>query len=294
MKNRYLRILLSTALISALVITALINISGCRGKNVDSTEMSDNSENTSDKVISRYGEDIPVDETVNKNEYDPALFSRSEDGRITYGSDTAKSGIDISAYQGEIDWDQVAGAGIDFAIIRVGFRGYESGSLNHDDSYEANITGALSAGLDVGVYFFSQAISPEEAAAEADFVLDSIADYDIKYPIVFDWEYITDEGANARTNGISSSVITDCALSFCETVKNAGYTPAIYFNTDLGYTEYEIGRIADHTLWLAEYADYPTFYYDFHIWQYTSAGSVPGIEGTVDLNISFDDYGNKK
>ena len=236
-----------------------------------------------------YGDAIPVDKEVDTNEYDPSLFIYSDDGRISYDSDNSADGIDVSGFQGEIAWQQVANSGIEFAFIRLGYRGYESGSLNMDSYFEANMEGALEAGIQVGVYFFSQAITPEEAAEEAQYVLDAIEGYEVTYPVIFDWEYITG-GEPARTDSLTAGEVTECAVSFCDTIEEAGHYAGVYFNTDLGYTEYEIGQIDHYELWLAEYAEKPDFYYDFNIWQYSNTGSVPGIEGNVDLNICFNDY----
>jgi lysozyme len=291
MRNKYIKVLLPIFVAILVLVTLWFNIQGCIFRSSQQIEEEAGSSKTEEETITVYGDYIPVDTSVDKNEYDPALFSKSDDGRITYNSETAKSGVDVSSYQGDIDWAQVSESGMDFAIIRMGYRGYGSGSLNTDEMFHTNVTGALESGMDVGVYFFSQAINESEARQEAEYVLEAVKDYDIKYPIVFDWEYITDD--DARTDDIPQSVVTDCAIAFCETVKEAGYTPAIYFNVDLGYTEYEIGRIAEYTLWLAEYADIPTFYYEFHIWQYTNSGTVPGISTPADINISFDDYGSQ-
>ena len=198
-------------------------------------------------------------------------------------------GIDVSSYQGNIDWQEVAADGIEYTFIRVGFRGYGTGSLNLDQYFEQNIQGALAAGLDVGVYFFSQAITVEEAIEEAELVLDAIKGYNVTFPVVFDWEPIS--SSSARTNGLSSDVLTDCAIAFCERVRADGYTPMVYFNQNVGYTRYQLDRLTDYDFWYAQYpsksAMYPAMYYNYQIWQYTSSGTVAGISGSVDMNISW-------
>ncbi len=196
-------------------------------------------------------------------------------------------GVDVSYYQGEIDWEQVKASGIEFAIIRLGYRGYgQEGKLVEDKLAFENIEGALEAGLKVGIYFFSQAITIQEAREEADFVLERIAEYDITMPVVYDWEYI---GAEARTANMDPRTLTDCYLAFCEKIEAAGYIPMPYFNTyqsrDLMYL-YELER---WPFWLALYSSRMTFPYRIEMWQYTDSGRVPGIQGNVDLNLFFVD-----
>lgn len=228
-------------------------------------------------------------EGLDKNTYDPAAFSTDSQGWIHYEKDgkQAAQGVDVSVYQGEIDWQAVADSGIDFAMIRVGYRGYSQGTLQMDERFQTNIEGALDAGLDVGVYFFSQATTVAEAEEEADFVLEAIRNYPIQYPVVFDWEYISSQ--EARTEGMDGQGITQCASAFCELVSVAGYTPMVYFNQDMGYLVYQLDQLDSSLFWLAEYDSKPDFYYDFDMWQYTHTGTVPGIQGNVDLNLAFRD-----
>ena len=140
----------------------------------------------------------------------------------------------------------------------------------------------------MSVYFYSQATSAAEAQEEADFVLQLVKDYKISYPIVYDWEREPDEAS--RTANLASSVITACAKAFCDRVQAAGYPVMIYFYTELGYYNYDLELLQDYDFWLAEYADAPTFYYAYDIWQYSKEGTVEGITGSVDLNLSFQDY----
>ena len=173
-------------------------------------------------------------------------------------------------------------------MIRIGGRGYGNGQLYEDTNFEENIEGALDAGLDVGVYFFSQAISVEEAREEAAYLLERIAPYDITYPVVFDWEVIGK--SNARADNLDTDTLGACANAFCEAVAAAGYEPMIYVSLNTGYLKYDLRQIDQYDLWLAEYDDAPTFYYNFQMWQYTSSGTVAGIDGDVDLNLSFVHY----
>lgn len=222
------------------------------------------------------------------NPYDATGFSVDQQGRNTYAKDgfRGKTGVDVSTYQGEIDWEAVKADGIDFAMIRLGYRGYTAGGLMMDDQFEANLKGALDAGLDVGIYFFSQAVTPQEAEAEAAFVLNAVEGHKIAYPIAFDWEPVA-SGQNARTDGLTGDVLTKCAAAFCDKVRSAGYIPAVYFNQDLGYLHYDLRELSDYVLWLAEYDQKPDFYYAFDIWQYTHTGRVEGIQGDVDLNLDL-------
>ena len=216
---------------------------------------------------------------------------KSRNGRKFYVEDskiTSLLGVDVSVHQDNIDWTKVKESGIDFAMVRLGYRGYGTGEAQLDENYAENIQGARDAGLDAGVYFFSQAITAEEAVEEANLVIESLDGLDVNYPVVYDWEIIYDD--TARTDNISVDVLTDCCVAFCETIKNAGYTPMIYQNKRTSIFKLDLNRLNDYDFWLAEYNTEPTYYYDFDMWQYTSTGRVPGIEGDVDLNISFKDY----
>lgn len=226
-------------------------------------------------------------EDVDRNRYDPEDFSTDSRGWLQYqsGGRRAAQGIDVSFYQGEIDWQAVADSGVEFAMIRVGYRGYSQGTLQMDERFQENMDGALAAGLDVGVYFFSQATSVLEAEEEADFVLSAVRGYPIKYPVVFDWEFI--DGAEARTNGMDGDTVTQCAAAFCDLISVAGYTPMVYFNQELDYLFYQLDQLDASQFWLAEYDTKPDFFYDFEMWQYTHTGVVPGIQGNVDLNLAF-------
>lgn len=226
-------------------------------------------------------EGVPVNELTEE-------FFTVESGKIKYtGSDyEVLRGIDVSEHQLDIDWQQVAGAGIDYAYIRVGRRGYTEGGLFEDPYFKANVQGAQAAGLKVGVYMFSQAITVQEAIEEARFVLERISDYNITLPVVFDWEKI--ESGDARTAGLTMEGRTDCAVAFCETVKNAGYVPCIYFNRNLGYYGYDLTRLTGYEFWFAlPESGFPNFYYAADMWQYSFTESVPGIVVETDMNLWF-------
>lgn len=196
----------------------------------------------------------------------------------------AEIAIDISGYQGEIDWKQVKSAGITVAMIRVGFRGYgESGSLNEDEDFTTYMKGAEEVGISTGAYFFSQAINYDEGVEEAEFVLSRLKGLKITEPIVIDTEYI--DGADARANDISKEDRTAAVKGFCETVKKAGYTPMVYASVGWFLNGLDIEEIGDYEIWLAAYYA-PDFPYHVEGWQYSPYGLVPGIdENNVDLNV---------
>ena len=193
-------------------------------------------------------------------------------------------GVDVSEHQHEIDWSQAA-RNMDFAMIRLGRRGYTEGGLFEDEYFEANMRGALNNGLDVGVYMFSQAVTVQEAIEEAEFVIRRLEGYKVTMPVVFDWEKI--EGADARTDGLDTGILNDCAVAFCETIRAAGYEPAVYFNRYMGYYGFDLSRLTDYTFWAAVPGTYPDFYYASDIWQYTFSADIPGIYTETDMNLMF-------
>lgn len=197
------------------------------------------------------------------------------------------AGIDVSKHQGEIDWQQVADSGIEFAMIRVALRGWgEAGNLVEDPYARANLQGAADAGLDVGVYIFSQALSPAEALEEAEFLLAIIEDYRdiITLPVVFDWERKNAE--DSRTNQYSDArTLTDSTLAFCQRIEEAGFEPMVYFNTFHARNLLHLEEVKQYKFWLALYSDRMRYPYKVDVWQYTDSGKVPGIAGKVDLNV---------
>lgn len=197
----------------------------------------------------------------------------------------SRAGIDVSSFQMEIDWEQVAADGIDFAIIQLGYRGYSDGVLYEDERFRENLEGAQAVGLETGVYFFSQALSADEAREEALYVVEQLDGAALEQPIFFDWEEI--EFDTARTDGLPGNVVTVCAKAFCETVEEAGYDAGIYFNQHDVYSRIDIRELIDYPLWLAQYNDMPDMIYPFCYWQYSANGSVSGILTPVDMNIQF-------
>lgn len=220
-----------------------------------------------------------------ENPYGPVDFETDEEtGEITLTSGNAIKGIDVSVWQGEIDWQQVKDSGVEFAIIRVGGRGMTEGGFYTDDNAQGYYEGATAAGLKVGAYFFSQAITVEEAVEEAEFVLDAVKDWDVQMPLVFDWEYM---GGDVRTSKMDSRTLTDMAKAFCDTIAAAGYEPMIYFGRNQSMNMIKLEELVDYPFWLAMYSTIMDYPYKVDMWQYTDQGTVPGIEGNVDLNLMF-------
>lgn len=232
------------------------------------------------------GEDNWIYPAENVEAADFSAEDFTTDGNIvTYtGSDyETRLGVDVSFYQGEIDWEAVKAAGIDFAMIRCGYRGSSEGALFEDDMFRANIEGAIAAGLDVGVYFFSQSVGAIEAAEEANYVLGLIADYNITMPVAFDWEPLE----NSRTSDVDTEALTASAEVFCEMIKDAGYEPCVYLYRKIAYYDYDMTGLSSYMLWVGAPGDYPDFYYDHDIWQFSYQSTIDGIAGEVDLNLYF-------
>lgn len=229
------------------------------------------------------GEVIIPDFDVPDNKLDMEGFTADAEGRLAY--EGAVLGVDVSEFQGEVDWYAVKAAGIEFAILRTGYRGMTQGLLKEDQCFRQNLEGAANAGLKLGVYFFSQAVTPEEAEEEADYVLEILDGQALTFPVAFDWEPIT--GDEARTDGLDGEEMTRCAAAFCKRIEDAGYRPAVYFNQTQGYLRYDLRELTDYELWLAEYGAVPDFYYHFDLWQYSHTGRVDGIQGDVDLDLAF-------
>ena len=239
---------------------------------------------------------VPVSDEITPNTLDFRNWMKAEDtedniGRYEYiedGEVVSICGIDVSKYQGNIDWELVKASGVEYAIIRLGYRGMNEGTLELDPYYFDNVKKAAAAGVKIGIYFFSQAKNTEEAVEEAEFVLEHIREYEITYPVVFDTEEVTTY--DARANGLSRTERTDCCIAFCEKIKEAGYTPMIYANTRYMVMGLELERLNEYDKWFAYYGSSHIFPYEFTMLQYSDTGRVPGIDGDVDLDVSFVDY----
>ena len=220
-----------------------------------------------------------------ENPYEPVDFEADEEtGEITLTSGEGIKGIDVSEWQGDIDWQQVKDSGVEFVIIRVGGRGTEEGTLYGDDRAQEYYEGATAVGLKVGAYIFAQSITVDEAIEEAKFVLEQVKGWDVQMPLVYDWEYVDEK---ARTADMDSRTLTDMAIAFCETVREAGYNPMIYFGRSQSVDLLNLEELVEYPFWLAMYSTIMDYPYKIDMWQYTDEGTVPGIEGNVDLNLWF-------
>lgn len=236
---------------------------------------------------------VPINRNLKMSQLDAANLQILENGEYQYLTDgqvTSHKGIDVSSYQGDINWNLVAQDGVEFAIIRLGLRGYgKEGNLKEDAKFDANIQGAKAAGIKVGVYFFSQAVNDEEVLEEANLVLNKIAPYQLDCPVVYDVERTREDG---RMNNISVEERTHLTRLFCQTIENAGYTPMIYHNTQMGALMIDIAQLEDYDKWYASYSDQMFYPYEYKVWQYSDKGTVQGISGSVDLNICFEPIWN--
>ena len=232
-------------------------------------------------------ESVPETTTLpppTENVFTPMDFGYEGD-YLTCLTDESWLGVDVSSHQKDVDWEKVRDAGFQFAMLRVGFRGYgQTGSLNADKYAKQNYENATAAGLKVGVYFFSQAITVEEAVDEAEYVLELIDGWDLQMPVVYDWECLADD---YRTVVVDSRLLTDCVKAFCDRIGQAGYTPMVYFNLSQSRTQMHLEELVDYKFWLAMYSEFMTYEYKVDMWQYTNQGSVPGIKGNADIDLWF-------
>ena len=243
------------------------------------------------EYVDAYGEHFTavIDPDLKMHDYDWSKLVRVGESEISYEGDaryTIRKGVDVAVYQGDIDWKALKDAGFEFAFIHIAARAYgEKGQLLEDQAFEQNITGAQAAGLDVGVYFFSQAVSEEEALEEAQMTIRMLKGHELQLPVVFDPETIRDD--EARTDDVSGKQFTDNAVAFCEQIKSAGYEPMIYSNMVWEDQFFEMERLQNYPFWYADYEKAPQTPYDFRFWQYTEKGEAAGVNGTVDLDVEF-------
>ena len=234
-----------------------------------------------------------IDAEIEANPYDRDKFVTDENGYRYYEENGAKLSslcIDISAHQGAVDWPKVAEAGVKRAMIRAGYRGYGSGKMVEDDFAKANLEGAGANNIEAGVYFFSQAITEAEVDEEVQTILELVEPYGIKGPIAIDVEKLDD--ASARGNALSRDERTVLVKRFCDKVKEAGYEPMIYGNAYSLFHMLDFKEISDYPIWFAYYADNLYYPYKPAMWQYSSTGKIPGINGNVDLNVNFETPNN--
>lgn len=230
-----------------------------------------------EEEIDAAAEDTAVQEAL-------ADADKTEIKKLQTAVNNAKVGIDVSKWQGEIDWDKVKNAGVEFAIVRAGYRGSVTGSLVQDPYFEANMRGAAASGVPVGVYFFTQAVNEVEAVEEASMVLSLIKKYNLEYPVYIDTE---GAGGNGRADGLDADTRTLVCEAFCSTIENAGYKAGVYASRNWFNNCLETKRLEQYVIWLAEYRGVPLYQGYYQMWQYTSKGTIDGIEGNVDMNVSY-------
>ena len=272
----------SAAAVCSIMITVMAILVVCLWAKPAETSVEDPVEEVTEAIP----EEIP-EETLPILNLDASPYT--EDDFIYDGEDITctvvptRKGIDVSYWQYDIDWQQVKEAGIDFVIIRLAWRGSTEGGIGEDSYAWINYEGAKAAGLQVGGYFFSQAITPEEAAEEARYLLQMTESWEFDLPIVFDWEQSGD-----RTAEMDPRTLTDCAKAFCSTIEDAGRDAMVYFSFMSAHYGIYLEELTDYDFWLAMYDSKMDFPYKVDMWQYSDSGTVPGIEGPVDLNIIFD------
>ena len=245
---------------------------------------------TDDLVIAADGRYhfVPIRDDLKHNSYNEEHLQVLENGEFQYVEDgqvTSYKGIDVSHFQGKIDWKAVAADGVTFAFIRVGNRGYGSGAMLEDSNFERNIKGATAAGIKVGVYYFSQATTEEEAAEEANFVLEKIAPYQVECPVVVDLEMIA--GDEGRADSLTPEQRTQMMKTFCDTIADAGYRPMIYMNLEMAAIRINMEELEGYDKWFAYYNPEMYFPYEYKVWQYSENGTVAGVPEPVDMNICF-------
>ena len=223
-----------------------------------------------------------------------SVVAKEEEG--TYGykiTQDVRKGIDVSKYQGNINWNAAKNAGVEFAIVRVGHRGKTSGSIEEDSYYATNIQGALNAGIRVGAYIYSQAISEQEAVEEANFVLSRVYSYNITLPVVIDYEYDGEKTGRLYTAGLSNEQRTSICNAFCNTVRNAGYTPMVYANKWMLEQQLNAASLSSQSrIWLANYVSQTSYAGNYDFWQYSSTGNGASYGASsqyIDLDYWYDD-----
>lgn len=224
-----------------------------------------------------------------------------EENVVSYLGGNSTLGVSLYEKCGEVDWEQLKTSGIDFVMIRAGYRSKYQGTIFLDKEFENNLAGAEAAGIPVGIYFYSKAISDVEAEEEAEYVLDLVRGHSIKYPIAFYWEYdLKDDGSqdeSARVTRCNGEQATGFIDTFCGIIRKAGFTPAFYATKSHAYNRLNLSRLSNYDMWYSEYQAKPSFYYDFKMWQYTDSGSVPGIYpdqekgGKVRITLCMKKYG---
>ncbi|MDE5930860.1 MAG: glycoside hydrolase family 25 protein [Lachnospiraceae bacterium] len=232
---------------------------------------------------------------LTKNTYDFKNLSESANLRkyTDNGKKISRVGVDISKHNGQINFNSIKAAGVDYVMLRLGARGYSTGQLSLDDNFVENMEAAIEAGLDIGVYFYSQAISQDEVIQEANFVIQNLEPYraHITYPVAFDMENVAND--TARIDGLSRDDKTTIAATFLSGMQAAGYIPMVYGNKEWLIKNIDLAKLQDYDVWLAQEQDIPDYPYQFAMWQYTTTGVLNGVTGDASLNLCFVDYSDR-
>ena len=263
-------------------------------QDADAKDKDDQEEDEIDSIQVKHAdgtkEKVDISDDIAKNKYDFSkltyqnpLMNYYEDGKLV-----SKCGVDISANQGDVDFSKLKSAGCDFVMIKIGARGYSSGNIVMDENYEDNLKAAKKAGLNIGVYFCSQAVTKAEAREEADELLDAISGYDVKYPVVFAMENVDDDVA--RIEALDMTGRTQVAKAFMDRVEDNGYTPMLYGDLEWLLTMVDMEELQDYDVWYSQDGDKPEYPYEFGMWQYDSDATIKGITGDAAMTISFKDY----
>ena len=248
-------------------------------------------------VMTRDGKEewVLISPYLAKNTYD---LTKLEDKAglkryVENGKKISYVGVDVSKQSGSVNFTGLKAAGVDYVMIRLGGRGYSTGQISLDESFKENIEGAIAEGLDVGIYFYSQAINQDEAIQEVNFVVQNLDPYrgSIKYPVAFDMEFVAND--ESRIDGLSREDRTSIAASFLEGVKAAGYIPMFYGDKEWLIKEIDLAKLQDYDVWLSQDTDIPDYPYQYAMWKYTSTGVVNGIKGDANLNICFIGYSQR-
>lgn len=233
---------------------------------------------------------VMINSYIKKHNYDFLGLVKQEPIMKYYedAENVSKMGIHLNKSSGNVNFNSLKSEGIDFVILRVAARGYQNGNITMDDKFEEYIAGAKAAGLEVGLSFYSQAITAEEAVEEANTLIGMIGENQIKYPIVFDMELVSND--SSRIEQLSKMNLTDIADTFCRTIKEAGYTPMIYGDKYWLLRKLDLTKLSDYDIWLSQEEEKPDYPYQFAMWEYTKNAEIKGVQGDASLSISFIDY----
>lgn len=236
---------------------------------------------------------VLINPYLEKNTYDFSNLTMRQKQLAYYADGKTYSyvGADLSKYNEEVDFKVLKESGVSFVMLRLGMRGYGSGELMTDEKFAEYMAKAMEAELNIGVYFYSQAITEEEAAEEANFVIQNLENYPITYPVAFDMEYVAND--TARVESLTREEKTKMAKVFLDTVKEAGYKPMVYGTKEWLLKQVDLTKLTDYDIWLSQQEEVPDYPYQFQMWQYSKEGNLNGVNGNVNLNISFVDYSEK-